>query len=649
VKTRLSTVAGFLTAATLLSGSAFAFAPEFTGDIPTVIITDRITDSVLTDLFDAPAGAAGIAPRASSAFLFRYDNALDVTGIVDVKDAGSLANVKVVFTEFTDESDLTPNTVKTLSINGKVAVDDFPLVAADFDSSVAFDLSDPLLDFRNIDFSPGTGLGPFDNIGDVTGDDILATWPQSRIVTMHLGSDNFTDRGSASDLSFMVVTDLDDNDRLTNPELTEIWEVLTASGGANDGNFDGYTVTPNTLIPVVNPNGAWTAGGSYNITASNLNGMAVTPSVTLTDGVASPITAGATAVTLNTAASSNVAQRGILSLQESAVVAMDSGKLYRIRMNAALSTAVQNSDFYLQAGSVVTTGAVTAGFKDAAGYSATTLSLPGLTTTAADVDAYILPKSSMIADYNDIRVQLVDYNLTAGAAMTVNGFEVSVADGGLADLGSGTTLLNLGGAVTPATGEVAPPVGQTAFAAGTTVGESVTASITKANAAMSSTAAVTAAALTSIIDGPNSDFYWDYQQFEVVQDIGTSGLDLDTLETGLTTDPNKLYVMSVYAKTSNPGSLMPSLIPYALYDYTGLAGVMYTVGDSNSTAPSLTPDPFTQLAAQDKEYTAVFSPQTPNLEAKTQLGVQLYYTSVPPAAGATISITRIVLTEYDVK
>lgn len=646
MKTRLSTVAGFLTAATLLSGSAFAFAPEFTGDIPTVIITDRITDSVLTDLFDAPAGAAGIAPRASSAFLFRYDNALDVTGIVDVKDAGSLANVKVVFTEFTDESDLTPNTVKTLSINGKVAVDDFPLVAADFDSSVAFDLSDPLLDFRNIDFSPGTGLGPFDNIGDVTGDDILATWPQSRIVTMHLGSDNFTDRGSASDLSFMVVTDLDDNDRVTDAVATDPWVSIATAGGDHGGNFDEYVIGPNGLIPGVNPNGAWDINNTvYNIVAGNFNGMSTTPSVSLTGGeVAVPASTAAVTLSTNGAA----AQVGILYLQDSSTVALTAGEVYRFRMNASLAVGAENADIYLQAGSAFTAGAVTAGFKDADPLFIPnqTEALPGMGTSDADLDAYLLAKADMLADDNALRVQLVDYNTGAGAALTVNGFEISELEGNLAALGAATTLVNLGGAVNLATGEVAPPSGEVAFATGTTPGESINIAQDGYNAAMSSTAAVTAAEISAIVDGPNSDYYWDYQQIETYAAGSVTIVPVADLDTGIITDSNKLYVLTVYANTNAPDTEMPNLIPFVTYNYSGLAGTMYNVG-SFDDSPALVPAPAMQLATSDKAYTAVFSPSVDG--AKTVLGVQMYYTNVGAAAGSEINITRIVLDEYPTK
>jgi hypothetical protein len=59
----------------------------------------------------------------------------------------------------------------------------------------------------------------------------------------------------------------------------------------------------------------------------------------------------------------------------------------------------------------------------------------------------------------------------------------------------------------------------------------------------------------------------------------------------------------------------------------------------------LTPKAETQLSTQDKAYTVVFSPQTANETAKTQLGIQMPYSDAPLVGVATIRITRIVLDE----
>lgn len=221
--------------ACLLAGTAMAqtYAPEFTGDIPSVIISDRTGDTS-GDVYDAPNGGWNGTERPLSAFLFRFDDVIDASTIVDVKDAGSLSDVKVLFTEYSDETDLTPNTEKTISINGKIAVDDVPIDTEDFTGSAAFDLSDSYLDFRNIDFSP-SGDGPFDPVGE-SGDDITSSGSQSRVVTLHLGSDNFTQRGSGSDNSFMVYTTLEGADR------TEYYQApppppLFSFGGRTEGTL----------------------------------------------------------------------------------------------------------------------------------------------------------------------------------------------------------------------------------------------------------------------------------------------------------------------------------------------------------------------------------------------------------------------------
>lgn len=376
--------------------------------------------------------------------------------------------------------------------------------------------------------------------------------------------------------------------------------------------------------------------------------MAVTPTISLQENTISLLPDNTTTVTLNTAASNNLAQTGVLSLELSPSVQINAGELYRFRVYASTTAAAQNSDLYVYLGTPLKSGLATAGYKAPSHFTTSTLEFPGLGDTKSEIDVYLLSKGSILADYNTLRVQLVDYNSSAGMDVTIYGGEITVADGGLADFGTGITLLNLGGAVTPAAGEVAPPDDPTAFATGSTVGESILLANDGSNAGMSSSANVTAAALVARMNtSATTGLWWEYQQFDVLQDIGTAGLNLDNLDTGLLTEPGKLYALSVYAKTSAPNTVMPNLIPYVVYDYTGLAGVSYNVGNFNSTHPSLTPDPGVQLAVQDKAYTVVFSPETPNDYAKTHLAVQLTYTGTDFVEGTTINISRIVLTEYD--
>jgi hypothetical protein len=102
-------------------------APQFSDNVPNVIITDRDPSGA----YDAPNGAWAGSERAGSAFLFRYDNAFDLLSVLDLGGVEDAAQVRVAFTEYDNTDEVTPNDAKTLMINGKVALDKAPFVLND--------------------------------------------------------------------------------------------------------------------------------------------------------------------------------------------------------------------------------------------------------------------------------------------------------------------------------------------------------------------------------------------------------------------------------------------------------------------------------------------------------------------------------------
>jgi hypothetical protein len=210
VQTRFTSALGVLTAATLLSGSAYAFAPEFTGDLPTVVITDALTAGASNATpFDAGT------PSATTVNLFRFNNAFDLLPTYIDGNGNADSTLRFTFNEFangTGEGDFSAvASQRTLAINGVESLLALP-TNADFTGPNSGDLTaggtnaNASLSFRNIDLSPGTGTGPFDTTGDVTGINI-ASGAYRRFVKLYVQSTNVTTAFDASKgETFLVVT-----------------------------------------------------------------------------------------------------------------------------------------------------------------------------------------------------------------------------------------------------------------------------------------------------------------------------------------------------------------------------------------------------------------------------------------------------------
>jgi hypothetical protein len=146
-------------AASMLAAGASAECPEFSGSIPTVVITDRLADPS-TD-FD---GANGTSATSN---VFRFSDAFILADFIDEGDI-AVGDIRYLWNEFaydTGSSDYatTPSTgsARAISINGNLAFATVPTYG-DI-TTVGNTLSDTdALDFRNVALSAATPEdGPF--------------------------------------------------------------------------------------------------------------------------------------------------------------------------------------------------------------------------------------------------------------------------------------------------------------------------------------------------------------------------------------------------------------------------------------------------------------------------------------------------------
>ncbi len=242
---RNNTALGFLASAVLLSGSAFAFSPEFDDALPTVVITDKLEEP--TNLYDPG--------QLSTQYLFRYTDAFNPLDYINL-NGNDQNSVRFLFNEFDDASDTSANATQTLSINNTTSFATIP-DASSFGGApfLATSPAGNALDaeFRNIDFSPGVfgDDSPGTATGVVTGDDIDALGSQSRIVTLYIKSDDAPDMG----LSSMLVVTKRENDPTAGDNL---------SGPFFSDPFS-CVFSPSDLS-------GWTAGGIGRLDALPLNG-----------------------------------------------------------------------------------------------------------------------------------------------------------------------------------------------------------------------------------------------------------------------------------------------------------------------------------------------------------------------------------------
>jgi len=652
VKSRFSTVAGILAAASLLSGSAFAFAPEFTGDLPTVIITDRISEGAVSPPqvapFDAPDGGSGIAFRPSSAFLFRYDDAVDLTPLIQLNDANSINDVQVVFNEFDAAGDLTPNSTTTLQINGNNALTSIPS-KADFSGANAFTAG--LLSFRNIDFSDPAnqivaGEEKYDEIGDLTGQDLSLSPSQSRIVSLYIDTVAST-QGGGDATSFEVITTLDGGDRLSQPTFTDPF-VPPVYDTDSETFGDWWVAQADNRILGIESDGPDDEGDNDQ-ESPNLDGFTIDPNVT--KAIGTPLPAGRTNPL---SIESSAAQLGLMGFglandggDPNDGIDLDANKLYRLRVNWQSSDVNANAPVFIQFGDVFNTGTVNAGYSDPSDFSNTgSREFPIVPGSATDFDAYLLTQG---ASQTQFSISIIDTNASDGNEIQIN--SVEVGENTRDSLQGGTVLKNFGGAsFTVAAGQPigVDDTGRADFSeapgplSGTPGDQFFSAA--GLNNALPETLTITGSEMTAQFGpAPTTADYWESAGFN---SLALDPLDVSAIDTGIVLDQEKIYILDVWASTDNAGEIMPQLLIRNGVDSTMFSATGFHTGG----ATGITVNPDIQLASDAKVYSNVFAPQTPNTDGgRTTMNVQFLWalSGFGVLDNTTTNIHRVILTEYD--
>lgn len=452
---RFPTAAGFLAAASLLSGSAFAFAPEFTGDLPTVVITDQL--QAPSTQFDPGQG--------TTQGIFRYTSAFDIFDYIDLK-GNNPANVKLLFNEFNDDISVVPNTTgKTLSINGRTAYaagsNLFPTTSADFPSGSEINASatgtgdnQGFLNFQNIDFSPGVINPPhaFDYVGDVTGWDLVASGPQSRVVQLYLAGSPSTSVSAPK--NFEVITKIGEGDSLTTGAgSSNPWTSVVAT--SND--FSGWTGTGLGLMAIIPENGSFTpikkwasagaapGGQAYNALGTDFtdfSGFVLNPAVTI-NGAGAPN--GTTQLTVTIPGT----KHGFVGWARPSQNILAANKIYRLRSRVASPTLATREEWRVRFGNEALVGQSSSGYLKSEGAG-----FPYLGTTATDHYSYLLTKGTGTTNAFSIFYEVISESIsqngqngsgTRGQDLQISQYEISSTD--RSALTGASVVFNQGGTV----------------------------------------------------------------------------------------------------------------------------------------------------------------------------------------------------------
>ncbi len=601
---RLSPGMGVLVSA-LLYSSAFAFAPEFVGDLPTLILTDKVSGQ--PNAYDPN--------DASTQYLFRYPDAFDLSSsaYIDPGVSATINDVRFLFNEYRDlnkdgvaDDPVSPEMPgqHALLINDTEAFatpgTEFPLGSTEFATAPQVGL----LDFRNIDFSPAatfadtTGI-PFDAVGNVTGHDLTVSGSQFRVVQLYINTNFATEAPDVADM--LVITELGTDDRITTappyPELDPPlsndfsgWELggtgllatlpqPTPGGsayiplGPGAGTFTGYTVNPVRDLPTANTG---TADPYDTIAGVNRITLAGTTSLSTSSSNAS---VGYVRWS-KTITSYNIAANQLLR--------------FRLRLESADTSATSKESFLLGMGSLKLGQANRVFFSDTCRYLSTLTGAAAPETKiynvpaapGAEFESYLVAEaaatnadSSKLACYFDV-LSIDDpsaslpYNTNTRNDIRATGYAITAGPAGRAFLTGKNVLLNRGNPTVPAAiaGEIlSPESGSSVYtfgstpsaptAAGQVAGVGATGNPTIDPAV---TMAGTANALSYTITGASvpsgaSVAYPDFRSFSFYNAI--ADLDIEAATGGHFRATNgKLYLIDVWASTTTPtSSNMPIL------------------------------------------------------------------------------------------
>ncbi len=661
--TRFSTVAGFLAAASLLSGSAFAFAPEFTSDLPTVIITDRLTQATQTGgqllPFDDPdnvggigvvAPASAVAGRESTVYLFRYENALDLTTVIDTRDAASYSDVKVIFNEFlVGDTNPVANSDRTLELNGVRALDNIAPTNSDFSGPNAFSADAPV-SFRNIDFSdPANSLIPsteiYDAIGDVTGDNIELTAAQERLVTLQIDSLDSTAYEGSQLKSMLVITTTDGVDRLTNPFLSTILTSEIPLTSSFDGEWQ-VDFTSDGISGIAN-NGDTSSASPGDVPASGgVSGFTPDPaSVAVTQNALGGIAPASTNQVGMVASNAQTGLSGWALLEANGgTVNMTADSVYRLRMTMA-GQATQDTGLFFSFGSPFNTGKHYTIFLGGA-VDGTSRTSPKLGAADQTVDIWAPARADGPGEVN---LTIVDDSASGSSAFTLKDYQVDSVP--RASLDSVATVLNQGASsLSATTAELAKAplpaspdaiLDQGAVADGSTWFDGETNIANGANQTPQST--TFSAAGYALSYGPVGSTYQDV--WNLIQFSDAFGPGVDDIVTGYNLDPDSLYTFDVWLKAQTAGVFMPNLAIVAISDKSLQFASVYGIGDLGAIDNAEV-----QAQTTERVYSMAFNPATGNAEARTVFLLTFLGTVhtgfVQPMPQNTLTVSRMVLTEY---
>jgi hypothetical protein len=623
---RFKAVAGFLAAASLLSGSAFAFAPEFDSDLPTVIITDSLTTGTAGSAYDNNGAAA-----ATTEHVYRFTKAIDLLDYMDLL-GNDPNNTKLLFNEFDDFSDTTPNTQHTLMINGLTAfatgVNDHPTEADVTASGIALTARyvDGGLDFRNIDFSGSNEAvnAGFNNIGDVTGHDILAS-DQQRVVHLYVRGD--TD-STLAHKDFLVITSHTGLDSLGSPVITSVFEAPIFEQDLLDG-WTGGATGDFFLVP--------SSGTTYDIigSAAATSGFTLTPSTSPT---------GASQQTVGIAATD--AQTGFARWSK-IVGNMSANELYRLRANVYSPNINSNETFRLGLGNAIDAGQSLVQFDDTSGLGAG--SFPDMPSDAnTELRVYLEPETT-ISNGEVVAEVLVLSN--TGSVTSAGGGQDFVVDeiildrttDGLASLGTGSVVINQGRAIASESDPFVDPVpSPTAFVTtGATAGQTwlFNAGLNSSNQETFSSA------------GGGLTVNFPASSGVAPPDFPTLALqDANAVQPWLggafQVDSGKLYQVDVWASSTAAQSVANSR-PDLRIDISMNAGFSaHLVKDLSPV--NFSSAPINGVTTTPRAYTLFFEPQgeAGTVEASLALRLMSIGKSFPTASPVTID--RVTIREYDV-
>lgn len=694
MQTRYSTALGFLAAASLLSGSAFAFAPEFVGDLPTVIITDKVSGQ--PNAFDPN--------DATTQYLFRYPDAFDLSSSAYVNPGSSatINDVRFLFNEYADlnkdgvaDSPASPELAAqhTLLINDTQAFatpgTEFPLGSTEFATAPQVGL----LDFRNIDFSPAatfadtTGI-PFDAVGNVTGHNLTVSGSQFRVVQLYINTNFATQAPDVADM--LVITELGTDDRLTVgvPGLTDPftpieapsfvgWE-LSGTGllanlpqptpggsayipfGPGAGTFTGYSTVPVRDFPTANTT---TPADPYDtIPGVNRVTQAGTTSLSTTSSNASIgyVRWSKVIGTYNIAANELVRFRVTLQSADTSTTSKEPFLVGMGSLKTGIANKVYQSDTCRYLSSL--TGAAAAETK--------IYNVPA--SPGADFDSYLVAEAAATnADTSKVAYQFdvlsiddpaasLPYNTNTRNDIQATAYSIAKAPAGRSYLTGKNVVLNRGNPTVPAAiaGEIlTPESGSSVFtfgstpstptAAGQVAGVGATANPTiDASTTMAGTANALSYTLTGAsVPSGSTTAYPDYRSFSFYSPV--ADLDIEAATGGHFRAVNgKLYLVDVWASTTTPTSTnMPTLrisSAFGSLDYEVTVWIIQQGFFSLNTGAEIQSAPRAYTSA----HLAQLGPSNTDVPASVTVEF-LQPVSTTMNQNANVTIHRITVTEYD--